>query len=60
MYDTKQMLMLHSYTMMDEDAQASVRDSLTLPDDVLSDILGDETPDDINKLKEALGQTDGN
>jgi hypothetical protein len=39
---------------MDEDGQAQVRESLTLPEEILSDIIGDEQPDDIDTLKEAI------
>jgi hypothetical protein len=53
-YDKKMLLTISAYPHMDEDQQIAVRASLQLPDDLLSDILGDETPDDINTLKEAL------
>lgn len=53
-FDQKTLLIISAYPHMDEDAQEQVRASLQLPEELLSDILGDETPDDINTLKEAL------
>lgn len=57
-FEKKMLLTIASYPHMDADNQEAVRASLQLPDDLLSDILGDETPDDINTLKEAIN--DGN
>lgn len=56
--EMKKLLTISAYPHMDSDNQELVRDSLQLPDDILSDILDGETRDDINILKEAL--EDGN
>ena len=53
-YHNKMLLAISAYPHMDKDAQEHLQETLLLPDDVLSDILGDEEPDDINTLKEAI------
>jgi len=52
--EMKKLLMVASFTSFDEDKRKEILDSLILPEDVLSDILESENPDDINTLKEAL------
>ena len=53
-YEKKMLLQVASFPHMEKDHQDEINASLLLPDDVLSDILDNETTDDINILKEAL------
>lgn len=53
-YDMKQALTVSAYPHMEEDSQEGVKNTLVLPDDILSDILMGENPDDAEKLKEAI------
>jgi hypothetical protein len=57
-YQKRFMLTASIYPYQDEDGQQNIKSSLTLPDDVLSDILEADQVDDINKIKDAL--EDGN
>lgn len=50
----KQALTVSAYPHMEEDSQEGVKNTLVLPDDILSDILMGENPDDAEKLKEAI------
>lgn len=54
-YEKRFALQASMYPYTDEQSQNTVKDSLSLPDDILSDILDTEPEDDINKLKDALG-----
>ena len=53
-YDKRAQAAIASFPHMDQDGQEAFMENLRLPDDVLSDILDSETPDDINTAKEAL------
>lgn len=53
-YENKMLLTIASFPYLDADDQETIRSSLQLPDDVLSDILDSETPDDIKELEDAL------
>jgi hypothetical protein len=57
-YEKKMLITIAAYPHIEKEKQDEITASLLLPDDVLSDIVESETPDDINILKEAL--EDGN
>lgn len=56
--DAKLKLAITSYPKWEPDDQARFREGLTLPEDILNDILEDENYDDISKVGQVLG--DGN
>lgn len=54
-YNQKKLLMISAYPQMSEDDRQMIMQGLQLPDDVLSDILEEETnatQDDIKKLED--------
>ena len=53
-YEKKMLLTISSYPYMEADDQELIRDTLQLPDDLLSDIVDSEETDDINTLREHL------
>lgn len=50
----KAQLAIVSYPHMKEDDQTQLREQLVLPEDILNDILEDESYDDLGRLKEIL------
>lgn len=54
-YDRRFAITVSTYPHMDEEGQEQVKQSLQLPDDLLSDILEDENYDEVSKLKDMLG-----
>lgn len=60
-YEKRMALTVSMYPHMDEEHQENVRQSLTLPDDVLNDILEEENVSDFDKIKEVFEEgSDGN